>query len=101
MAAGSAILTNSLTKTLAYPANEAWHGSCDSVNAGGRGAVSQASTPASGRLDFMLTQLTHAKAMLSRRRWLAATAGLALGLSAFSNAKAADDTIKEIGRAHV
>src|SRR5277367_351491 len=43
---------------------------------------------------FMLTQLIHNKATLSRRQWLAATAGLALGLSAFSNAKAADDTIK-------
>ena len=42
----------------------------------------------------MLTKLTHEKATLSRRRWLAATAGLVLGLSAFSNAKAADDTIK-------
>ena len=42
----------------------------------------------------MLTKLIHEKATLSRRRWLAATAGLALGLSAFSTAKAADDTIK-------
>src|ERR1700709_752150 len=42
----------------------------------------------------MLTQLTHDIATLSRRRWLAATAGLVLGLAAFSNAKAADDTIK-------
>src|SRR5256886_17078290 len=31
---------------------------------------------------------------MSRRRWLAATAGLVLGLATFSNAKAADDTIK-------
>jgi urea transport system substrate-binding protein len=31
---------------------------------------------------------------LSRRRWLAATAGLVLGLAAFTSAKAADDTIK-------
>src|ERR671924_2087844 len=42
----------------------------------------------------MLTKLTHDIASLSRRRWLAATAGLVLGLAAFSNAKAADDTIK-------
>jgi urea transport system substrate-binding protein len=47
----------------------------------------------------MLTQLTHDLATLSRRRWLAATAGLVLGLAAFSNAKAADDTIK-IGVLH-
>jgi len=42
----------------------------------------------------MLTQFTHDIATLSRRRWLAATAGMILGLAAFSNAKAADDTIK-------
>ena len=42
----------------------------------------------------MLTQLTHDMATLSRRRWLAATAGLVLGLATFSSAKAADDTIK-------
>src|SRR5512140_371954 len=43
----------------------------------------------------MLTQLTHDIAMpLSRRRWLAATAGLVLGLASFTTAKAADDTIK-------
>src|SRR6195952_2177082 len=42
----------------------------------------------------MPTQLTHDIGKLSRRRWLAATAGLVLGLAAFSNAKAADDTIK-------
>ncbi|MEH2613413.1 ABC-type branched-subunit amino acid transport system substrate-binding protein [Bradyrhizobium sp. AZCC 1693] len=42
----------------------------------------------------MLTQLTHDITTMSRRRWLAATAGLVLGLAAFSNAKAADDTIK-------
>src|SRR5712675_313589 len=43
----------------------------------------------------MLTQLTHDIATPpSRRRWLAATAGLVLGLAAFTTAKAADDTIK-------
>src|SRR5271163_527960 len=43
----------------------------------------------------MLTQLTHDIATpLSRRRWLAASAGLILGLTAFTSAKAADDTIK-------
>src|SRR6201746_1194442 len=42
----------------------------------------------------MLKQLTHDIAPLSRRRWLAATAGLVLGLAAITNAKAADDTIK-------
>ncbi len=42
----------------------------------------------------MLTQLTHDIATMSRRRALAATAGLLLGLAAFSPAKAADDTIK-------
>src|SRR5271155_5734551 len=42
----------------------------------------------------MLTKLIHEKTTLSRRQWLAATAGVVLGLSAFSNAKAADDTIK-------
>src|ERR1041384_2124011 len=41
----------------------------------------------------MLTQLTHDIATMSRRRWLAATAGLVLGLAAFSPAKA-QDTIK-------
>jgi urea transport system substrate-binding protein len=34
------------------------------------------------------------KAPMSRRRWLAATAGLFLGLASFAPAKAADDTIK-------
>ena len=43
----------------------------------------------------MPTQLIHDIATpLSRRRWLAATAGLVLGLAAFTSAKAADDTIK-------
>ena len=42
----------------------------------------------------MLTQLTHDIAKpFSRRRWLAATAGLVLGLAGFTGAKAADDTI--------
>src|ERR1041385_2547618 len=41
----------------------------------------------------MLTQLTHDIATMSRRRWLAATAGLVLGLAAFSPAKA-QETIK-------
>src|SRR6186713_319371 len=42
----------------------------------------------------MLTQLTHDIATpLSRRRWLAATAGLVLGLAGFTNAKA-QETIK-------
>jgi len=41
----------------------------------------------------MLTQLTHDIATLSRRNWLAATAGLVLGLAAFTNAKA-QETIK-------
>src|SRR5918994_878668 len=41
----------------------------------------------------MLTQLTHDINTMSRRRWLAATAGLVLGLAAFSNAKA-QETIK-------
>src|ERR1700760_1450794 len=43
----------------------------------------------------ILTQLTpDIAAPFSRRGWLAATAGLILGLSAFGPAKAADDTIK-------
>ena len=43
----------------------------------------------------MLTKLTHdIAAPLSRRRWLAATAGLVLGLASFTSAKADDDTIK-------
>src|SRR5258708_24155226 len=72
-----------------------WHGCGDSVNAGGRGAVRRVFTPASGTSTLMLTQLTHDIATpLSRRRWLAATAGLVLGLAAFTTAKAADDTIK-------
>jgi urea transport system substrate-binding protein len=43
----------------------------------------------------MLTKSTHdIAASFSRRRWLAATAGLILGLASFTGAKAADDTIK-------
>src|SRR6204780_2430638 len=42
----------------------------------------------------MLTKLIHKKTTLSRRQWLAAPPALVLVLSAFSNAKAADDTIK-------
>ncbi|MEZ0221506.1 MAG: ABC transporter substrate-binding protein, partial [Tardiphaga sp.] len=43
----------------------------------------------------MITNLTHAIAKpISRRSLMAAATGLALGLSAFSPAKAADDTIK-------
>src|SRR5438874_2773739 len=41
----------------------------------------------------MLTQLTHDIAPVNRRRWLAATAGLVLGLAASTNAKA-QETIK-------
>src|ERR1700726_1164816 len=43
----------------------------------------------------MLTKFSHDIATpLSRRRWLAAVAGLVLGLAGFTSAKAADDTIK-------
>jgi len=43
----------------------------------------------------MPIKIHHDKATpLSRRRWLAATAGLILGLASFTAAKAADDTIK-------
>src|SRR6201981_1368774 len=52
-------------------------------------------TPASGRGYLMLTQSIHDIATpFSRRRWLAAAAGLVLGLAGFTGAKAADDTIK-------
>src|ERR1700681_3035961 len=48
----------------------------------------------------MLTRLTHdIAAPLTRRRWLAATAGLVLGLATLTTARAADDTIK-IGVLH-
>ena len=50
----------------------------------------------------MLTQLTHKITTMTRRRALAATAGLVLGLAAsspFAPAQAADDTIK-IGILH-
>src|SRR5690349_20908631 len=42
----------------------------------------------------MLTQLTGIATPFSRRRWLAAAAGLVLGLTSFTGARAADDTIK-------
>src|SRR3569623_1245104 len=43
----------------------------------------------------MINRFTHAKAKpISRRSYLAATAGLVMGLAAFAPAKAADDTIK-------
>src|SRR6202158_5181684 len=43
----------------------------------------------------MLTQIIDDIATpLTRRRWLAATAGLVLGLASFTSAKAADDTIQ-------
>src|SRR4030081_3243262 len=43
----------------------------------------------------MINDLTYAIAKpMSRRRWLAASAGLVLGLAAFTTAKAADHTIK-------
>src|ERR1700712_1736995 len=43
----------------------------------------------------MINELTYAITKpMSRRRWLAASAGLVLGLAALPAAKAADDTIK-------
>ena len=57
-------------------------------------------TSASGRGYLMLNHFAHDIAKpLSRRGWLAAAAGLVLGLTTFSSAKAADDTIK-IGILH-
>src|SRR5215470_599583 len=51
--------------------------------------------PASGRSQFMLKLSSHHRATsISRRRWLAATAGLILGLASFTSAQAAGDTIK-------
>jgi urea transport system substrate-binding protein len=45
--------------------------------------------------NLMLTSTNHDIATsFSRRRWLAAAAGLVLGLTGFTGAKAADDTIK-------
>src|ERR1700709_2929977 len=42
-----------------------------------------------------MISMTYAVAKpMSRRRWLAASAGLVLGLAGFTTAKAADDTIK-------
>src|SRR5271154_3459246 len=64
------------------------------------GPCRQRLSSASGRGYLMLTQSIHDPAKpLSRRRWLAAAAGLILGLASFSTAKAADDTIK-IGILH-
>src|SRR5450432_2263735 len=52
-------------------------------------------TPAPGISHLMLIQFTtDLAAPLSRRRWLAATAGLVLGLATLTTARAADDTIK-------
>src|ERR1700759_5195549 len=92
MIPGKAAISSMESST--YRLRSRWHGSCDSADAGGRGAVAAYFTPASGRRHFMLTQLTHDFATMSRRRALAATAGLVLGLAAFAPAKAADDTIK-------
>src|SRR5579859_2504860 len=47
----------------------------------------------------MLIQTTQLARPLTRRRWLAAAAGVALGLAGFSSAKADDNTIK-IGILH-
>src|ERR1700744_342077 len=59
------------------------------------GAVPQRfNASASGRSRFMFNLTTDIARPLTRRRWLAAVAGLVLGLGGFSNAQAADDTIK-------
>src|ERR1700741_3711863 len=64
------------------------------------GPCRQRLTSASGRGYLMHIEPTHDIAKpLSRRRWLAAAAGLVLGLTTFTSAKAADDTIK-IGILH-
>ena len=49
----------------------------------------------------MITELTHAIAKpMSRRGWLAATAGLVLALTTFSTARAADDNTIKVGILH-
>src|SRR5215475_5953307 len=86
---------NSPIKPFAYPIKAPWHGSCDSLTRkAAMGPFCKRQRLRQGDDTIMLTQLTHDIAALSRRRWLAATAGLVLGLTAFSTAKAADDTIK-------
>src|SRR5260364_192694 len=85
--------------SMAYPVGGAWHASCDS-SAADRRPLWLRSTSASGRYSLMLTRLTQElTAPFSRRRWLAAAAGLALGAAGFGPAMAADDTIK-IGVLH-
>src|ERR1700744_3791199 len=59
------------------------------------GAVPQRfNASASGRSRFMFNLTTDIARPLTRRRWLAAVAGVALGLAGFGSAKADDDTIK-------
>src|ERR1700751_6420741 len=64
--------------------------------AGGRGGrFGSVETSASGRSNLMPIQPNYTFAKpLSRRRWLAAAAGVVLGMTTFTSAKAADDTIK-------